>query len=71
MWIPHITLAHADLNPQSLPCAVSSLPYRSFDWEIQIDNLACAYQRSQELPTSAELLYKLPLEDGSAAETIE
>lgn len=62
MWMPHITLAHADLTPETMPCAVKRLPFQSYNWEIAVDCLAFAYQRVEELTTAADVLYKLPLQ---------
>ncbi len=39
-WIPHITLAHGDVNLKKTCCALELLVDQVFDWEIRIDNLA-------------------------------
>jgi hypothetical protein len=42
-WVPHITLAHRDVNPENLDCVMNALAFRPFDREIQIDNLALLF----------------------------
>jgi 2'-5' RNA ligase len=48
-WVPHITIAHQDVNPDNLDCAMSKLAFRSFDREIRIDNLALLYHTDHEV----------------------
>ncbi len=43
-WMPHITLAYQDLDASNLSCAMERLAFRSFDWQIEIDNLALVFQ---------------------------
>jgi hypothetical protein len=40
-WIPHITVAHGDLDPDRAAEAVRRLAGRTFDWRLTADNLAC------------------------------
>jgi hypothetical protein len=42
--MPHITLAHGDLDATNLPAIVEMLTERNFTWEIAIDNLALIYR---------------------------
>jgi coenzyme F420-0:L-glutamate ligase/coenzyme F420-1:gamma-L-glutamate ligase len=49
IWMPHITLAHSDLDRERLDCALHLLAFRSFDWEIVVDNLTLVYQEN-DLP---------------------
>lgn len=42
-WIPHITLAHADIDKNNLPKVIHLLGERDFDWEVQVDNLSFLY----------------------------
>jgi 2'-5' RNA ligase len=42
-WLPHITLAHADIDKSNLPEVVRLLSERDFDWEIQVNNLSFLY----------------------------
>ncbi len=39
-WRPHITLAHRDVNDETLPKLVRLLLPREFNWEIRIEALA-------------------------------
>jgi hypothetical protein len=43
-WMPHITLAHGDLDATNLPAIIEMLSERNFTWEIAIDNLALIYR---------------------------
>jgi 2'-5' RNA ligase len=55
-WMPHITLAHRDLDLDTLPCALKSLAGQSFAWEGLVDNLALVYQVQDQI---GELRYRL------------
>jgi len=63
IWIQHITLAHGDVSPDRLGCAMEQLAYRQYDWEIQVDNLALVYQIGSQI---GELLCKYPFGGGEA-----
>jgi 2'-5' RNA ligase len=43
-WMPHITLAHGDLDANRVVCAMEKLAFRSFNWEILVDNIALINQ---------------------------
>ncbi len=47
-WVPHITLAYKDLTSANLDCAMQSLAFQSFNWEIQIDNLILVAQNESQ-----------------------
>jgi 2'-5' RNA ligase len=49
-WVPHITLAYNDVNQDNLNCALQTLAFQSFDWEIQIDNLIFVAQSGNQTP---------------------
>jgi 2'-5' RNA ligase len=55
-WMPHITLAHGDLDVDNLPCALRNLAGRAFDWEAIVDNLALVCQNQDQI---GELHYRL------------
>ena len=48
MWMPHITLAHGDIDIDRLTAAVRGLSARNFHWEIRIDNLTVIYDTGTE-----------------------
>ncbi|MCL4561142.1 MAG: 2'-5' RNA ligase family protein [Chloroflexi bacterium] len=50
-WVPHITLAHSDVNRNTLICALEELAFLPFNWEIKIDNLAIVGQTGEEVGT--------------------
>jgi 2'-5' RNA ligase len=43
-WMPHITLAYADVDHDALACAINKLAFQVNQWEVSIDNLAVVYQ---------------------------
>jgi 2'-5' RNA ligase len=49
VWVPHITLAHGDVKPGKLGCAMEKLAFRSYDWQIRVDHLALVYQFSGQV----------------------
>ncbi len=57
-WMPHITLAHGDLNLNNLDCPVMSLADRELNWEIPVDNLAVIYQEPDQV---GRLRFRIPL----------
>jgi 2'-5' RNA ligase len=60
-WVPHITLAHGDLDSQNLLCAVQRLAFRSFKWEISIDTLDLIGQSDDQI---GEEKYRVRLKSG-------
>lgn len=44
LWMPHITLAMGDLSVERLVCAVQLLARQSYEWTVEIDNLAVLFQ---------------------------
>ena len=48
-WIPHITLAHSDVNSEKLACALKDLAIHPLNWELTIDNLALVCQIGEEI----------------------
>lgn len=47
-WIPHISLAYADITRHSLSCLVERMGFHLYTWEIRIDNLALIYEPAGE-----------------------
>ena len=43
-WMPHISLAHKDIESENLNCLMDKLGFRIFNWEIHIDNLSLIYE---------------------------
>lgn len=48
-WVPHITLAHGDVDAAKLGCAMAKLAFQPLQWEIQVDHLALVYQISGQV----------------------
>jgi 2'-5' RNA ligase len=59
-WVPHITLAHSDVNKSALICALEELAFIPFNWEIKIDNLAIVGQSGDEV---GRLIHRLDIQD--------
>lgn len=58
LWMPHITLAHGDVNLPSLSCVVERLAFQVIAWEITIDNLAVVSQVDENV---GELQFRIQL----------
>lgn len=43
-WMPHISLAYQDVDPEKLRCLMDKLAFRIFNWSIEIDNLTLIYE---------------------------
>lgn len=56
-WMPHITLADGEGFKDHLPEVVRYLGYRSFQWEININNLALIYDNG----STQEIGFQVPL----------
>lgn len=48
-WIPHITLAHSDVDSEKLACALKALAAQPLNWDLIIDNLALVSQSGGEV----------------------
>lgn len=57
-WRAHITLAHKEVDHELLPKMIRLLSERSFDWKIQVDNIALI--SGQSSPHSIK--FRVPLE---------
>lgn len=45
-WMPHISLAYEDVNESNISAVMDGLFFRSFSWEMTIDNIAFIYEPS-------------------------
>ncbi|MGB8511166.1 MAG: 2'-5' RNA ligase family protein [Pyrinomonadaceae bacterium] len=48
MWMPHITLAHGDIEQDKVAEIVRLLAARSFHWEMTVNNLSMIYDTGTE-----------------------
>ncbi|MGH9903221.1 MAG: 2'-5' RNA ligase family protein, partial [Pyrinomonadaceae bacterium] len=48
MWMPHITLAHGDVDWEKLVEIVRALRDRQFHWEVKVNNLSIIYDTGAE-----------------------
>ena len=48
MWLPHITLAHGDIDADQLAEVVRLLVRRNFHWEMEVNNLSYIYDTGTE-----------------------
>ena len=39
-WMPHISLAYTDVSPENLDCVMQKLAFKSFNWELSVDNFS-------------------------------
>jgi 2'-5' RNA ligase len=65
-WVPHITLAHSDVNKKSLLCALEELAFIPFSWEVKIENLAIVGQSGDEV---GRLISRFDFPDQTKART--
>ena len=56
-WMPHISLAYEDVEENTIGEVMRFLAFKSFNWEMMIDNLSFIYEPDG---TIGELKYKLP-----------
>lgn len=54
-WMPHITLAEGDVDPDRLARAVRLLAERDLAWQLRVDNLVLAHDTSAGANTAHEL----------------
>jgi len=43
-WMPHISLAYDDVNESNIAAVMNELFFRSFSWEMSIDNIAFIHE---------------------------
>jgi 2'-5' RNA ligase len=58
-WVPHITIAQTDVQPQHIPELMRLLCERNFSWNIRVDNLSFLVNRHDGQPHQLEETYHL------------
>ena len=48
MWMPHVTLAHGDVDYEKLLSILRALQHRQFHWEMTVNNLSLIYDTGME-----------------------
>jgi 2'-5' RNA ligase len=48
-WVPHISLAYEDIDAQNIGLILQALTFRTFNWEMTIDNIALIYEPEGEI----------------------
>jgi len=43
-WMPHISLAYEDIDPDNIAPVIQSLAFQTFAWDMTIDNIALIYE---------------------------
>ena len=61
-WVPHITLAEHDINPENLARIFAHLSSNPLCWDILIDNLAVIWSTRTSQDPRYELRYKFPFQ---------
>ena len=56
-WVPHISLALRDTTPELLPQLVSHLNQRTFNWEIELNNISILMKSGEQY--TQEAIYQL------------
>lgn len=64
-WVPHITLAHGDVDHNQLARIVRVLAARNFHWELTVNNLSLIYDTGTE--QGLRCRFNFPNESSTAA----
>jgi 2'-5' RNA ligase len=46
-WVPHITIAHGDVTPSNLCCAVKELAFQPLEFEVRVNNISVIYHNEE------------------------
>lgn len=57
-WMPHISLAYEDIDAQNIGPLMQALTFRTFNWEMTIDNIGLIYEPEGEI---GRLKFTIPL----------
>jgi 2'-5' RNA ligase len=57
MWMPHITIAHGDLDADNLSCAIRNLAFDLIAFDIHINNISVIFHNTEDVGVKAT--YKL------------
>ncbi len=60
-WMPHITLVFQDVCTENIQCISEHILSRSFDWEMDVDNLSLIGQPEGK---SGSVYFRLPFQGG-------
>ena len=50
-WMPHISLAYGDVRREIIGKVIENLAFRTFNWQMTIDNIALIYEPDGEIGT--------------------
>ena len=59
-WVPHITLAHGDVDPAGLACAAQLLAREDLHWSIDIGDVSLVYQDDTEAEERSRIILSDP-----------
>jgi 2'-5' RNA ligase len=57
-WMPHISLAYQDVSIQNIGPVMEKFAFRTFNWQMQIDNISLIFEPDGEI---GALKFRLPL----------
>jgi 2'-5' RNA ligase len=57
MWVPHISIAYADVTEKNMGPVMQTLGFRSYNWEFQADNFIFIYEPAG---TTGSMLVNIP-----------
>jgi len=57
-WMPHISLAYQDVSMENIGDVMQNLSFRSYDWEMIVDNISLIYEPDGEI---GALKFRVPL----------
>jgi len=57
-WVPHISLAYADVTQENITCVMKRLAFRTYNWEIRVDNISFIHEPDDHI---GEIRYEFKL----------
>jgi hypothetical protein len=60
-WVPHITLAHGDVDPEGLACAARLLAREDLHWTIPVTEYSLVFQEDDRAAEHARFAFSRPL----------
>ena len=48
-WMPHISIAYADVTRENIPCVMELVAFRTHYWQVKIDNISFIHEPNGEI----------------------
>lgn len=56
-WMPHITLAFREIDPDRLGCAIADIAFRKVEFKITVDHFAVIYQENGSSGLHSQIVF--------------